>query len=81
MFNKCFKNSCCPVVSECNMPCAEVMECPINKCIQKDYVHSVKHIIPVHTNVVNNHIYKHSYVPEFTYSEECIQSEVYDNNF
>ncbi len=51
------------------------MECPIiepavNKCIEKDFYYEVPHICPVHTHIINRHIYKHTYTPEYTASEE-----------
>lgn len=51
------------------------MECPIveptvNKCVEKEFYHEVPHVCPVHTHVINRHIYKHTYTPEFTCSEE-----------
>ena len=80
MFGKnCCKKSCCPVVSTDCCPTDPVYEEPIQNCIQKDYVHEVVHIVPIHTNVVNNHIYKHTYVPEYTCSEENICTNVNDN--
>ena len=83
MFNKCCKKQCCPVISTSCCPTDPVYEAPIQNCVQKDYIHDVTHIVPIHTNVVNNHIYKHSYVPEYSCSEENITTEVYDgcNNF
>ena len=77
MFGKnCCKNSCCPTVSTECCPADPVYEQPIEKCIQKDYVHEVTHVVPIHTNVVNNHIYKHTYVPEYTCSEENVVTNV-----
>lgn len=63
---------CCPTISK--QECCEdpVYEAPIEKCIKKDFVHEIVHVCPIHTKVVNNHIYKHTYVPEYTCSEENI---------
>ena len=30
----------------------------------------VPHICPIHTHVINRHIYNHTYTPEYTTSEE-----------
>ena len=65
-------NNCCDVVSTQCCPTDPVYETPVENCIQKDYIHEVVHICPVHTKVVNNHIYKHTYKPEYTCSEENI---------
>jgi hypothetical protein len=55
-----------------NMP---EMGCPIvepaiTKCIQRDFCHQVPHVCPVHTHVVNRHIYNHTYTPQYSCSEE-----------
>jgi hypothetical protein len=42
----------------------------VTNCVEKEFYHEVQHIIPVHTHVVNKHIYNHTYTPEFTCSEE-----------
>lgn len=76
--NNCFKKSCCPVISTDCCPTDPVYETPIENCVQKDYIHEVVHIIPIHTNVVNNHIYKHTYMPEYTCSEESITTNIND---
>lgn len=34
------------------------------------------HVCPIHTRVVNNHIYKHTYVPEYTCSEENVCTNI-----
>lgn len=53
-------------------PCMEqqVIEPTITKCVEKEFCHEVPHICPIHTHVVNRHIYKHTYTPQFTCSEE-----------
>ena len=71
-------NQCCQTVSKQNCPEDPIYEMPIVNCVQKDYVHEIVHVCPIHTKVVNNHIYKHTYVPEYTCSEENICSN-YDD--
>ena len=79
MNNNMCDNKCCPVIST-EQCCADpVYETPIEKCVQKDYVHEVVHICPIHTKIVNNHIYKHTYMPEYTCSEENICTNIDDN--
>ena len=77
MFNK----RCCP---RQNMCCKmdPIIEPVINNCVEKEYYYDVEHIIPVHTHVINKHIYNHTYKPQFTCSEECqvINNEC-PNNF
>ncbi len=63
MFNKF--NSCCNRQMEC-----QIMEPVITKCIEKEFYHQVPHICPIHTHVINKHIYEHTYTPQYTCDEE-----------
>lgn len=56
----CKQQSCCNVIIE---PC-------ITKCVECEFCHEVKHIQPVHTHVINKHVYNHTYEREFSTSEE-----------
>lgn len=60
-----FNRNCCNNNIE-----REVIEPTINKCVQKDFYHEVPHVCPIHTHVVNRHIYNHTYTPRYTCSEE-----------
>ena len=53
-------------------PCMEqpVVEPTITKCVEKEFYHEVPHVCPMHTHVVNRHIYNHTYTPQYTCSEE-----------
>jgi len=75
MFNNLFGANCCNQ----NTTCEVVYEQPINKCVLNDIVHEIKHIVPINTNVINNHIYKNTYIPEYTCSEENVCTNIYDN--
>jgi len=51
------------------------MECPvteptITKCVEKEFYHQVPHVCPIHTHVINKHIYEHTYTPQYSCSEE-----------
>jgi hypothetical protein len=48
----------------------EVIEPTITKCVEKEIYHEVPHVCPIHTHVINRHIYKHTYTPQYTCSEE-----------
>ena len=72
------KNNCCcdsnrqePFMMM-NQPCMEqqVVEPVINKCVEKEFYHEVPHICPIHTHVINRHIYQHTYTPQYSCSEE-----------
>jgi len=65
MFNQ---NCCNQVMPSCPR---EIVEPVVNKCIEKCCYHEVSHICPIHTHVINKHIYNHTYRPCYTCSEEC----------
>ena len=46
------------------------VEPTITKCVEKEFFHEVPHVCPIHTHVINRHVYKHTYSPQFTCSEE-----------
>lgn len=49
---------------------APIYECPQERVIHREFIHEVPHICPVNTRIVNHHIYKHTYSPCYTCSEE-----------
>ena len=69
------KMNCC---NDGVMMCPPIMECPQVKCCHRVINYEVPHIIPCHTKVINHHIYKHTYQPCYSYSEEDETSEVYE---
>ena len=46
------------------------------RVIQRNIVHEVKHICPMNTKIINNHIFKHTYQPHYTCCEENICTNV-----
>ena len=58
--------------------CGPIMEAPIEKCIQKNIVHEVEHICPINTKIINNHIYKHVYKPQYSCTEEDVVKNIDD---
>lgn len=60
------------------MMCPPIMECPQVRCCHRVINYEVPHIIPCHTKMINHHIYKHTYQPCYSYSEEDETSEVYE---
>ena len=58
-----------PNMNSCCMEQA-IVEPTINKCAEKEFYHEVPHVCPIHTHTVNKHIYKHTYTPQYTCSEE-----------
>ena len=46
------------------------------RVINRTFVHEVPHTYPIHTRIINHHIYKHTYRPVYTCSEENVCSNV-----
>ena len=46
------------------------------RVINKTFVHEVPHVCPIHTRIINHHVYKHTYRPAYTCSEENVCSNV-----
>ena len=64
-----------------NMNMNAGMGCPVQegvqqKCIHKTIVHEVPHVCPIHTRIINHHVFKHTYRPQYTCSEENVVSNV-----
>lgn len=60
------------------MMCPPIMECPQVRCCHRVINYEVPHIIPCHTKMINHHIYRHTYQPCYSYSEEDESSEIYE---
>ena len=48
-------------------PLVEPMQ---ERCVHRTIMHEVPHVCPIRTRIINHHIYKHTYRPEYTCSEE-----------
>ena len=73
-----FRKNCCMDFNMSNNDCCDrnpVIEPVINKCIEREFCHQVNHVCPIHTHVVNKHIYNHTYTPEYSCSEEKINND------
>lgn len=84
------RNDCCPDMMEqpsmmpydsfdgmdCRCGRQPIVETPIQRCIQREICHEVQHICPIHTRIINNHIFRHTYVPQHTCSEENVCSNI-----
>ena len=53
-----------------------VVETPRERCVYRNIYHEVPHVCPINTKVINNHIYRHTYQPRYTCSEENVVSNV-----
>lgn len=50
--------------------CSPISEAPQVKCVHRTIVHEVPHVCPIKTRIINHHVYKHTYRPEYSCSEE-----------
>ena len=49
-----------------------IIESGRERCIQRNIIHEVRHICPINTRIINNHIFRHTYQPHYTCSEENV---------
>ena len=63
-----------------NMNYSEQMTPPSSgvqeRVINRTFIHEVPHTCPIHTRIINHHVYKHIYRPVYTCSEENVCSNV-----
>ena len=60
--------------------CPVVYECPIERVCHREICHHVPHVCPINTRVINHHIYRHTYTPQYTCCEENDKCDVYEGN-
>lgn len=46
------------------------------RLVHRTFVHEVPHVCPIYTRIINHHVYKHTYRPEYTCSEENTVSNI-----
>ena len=56
-----------------NSPIIEPMQ---EKCVNRTIVHQVEHICPIRTKIINHHVYRHTYRPEYSCCEENVVSNI-----
>lgn len=59
-----------------NQPAAPMNQGVQERVINRTFVHEVPHTCPIHTRIINHHVYKHTYRPVYTCSEENVCSNV-----
>ena len=59
-----------------NMPMMNNQEGVQERVVHRTFVHEVPHVCPIHTRIINHHVYKHTYRPAYTCSEENVCSNV-----
>ena len=60
--------------------CEPVIECPCERVVNRQICHHIQHIQPIHTRIINHHVYNHSCMPQYTCCEENQVSHIYDQN-
>ena len=76
-------SSCCGCAGSMAMPqcgCGimPVYECPQERVCHRYICYEVPHIMPCNTRIVNHHVYRHTFRPEYTCCEENVYENVYD---
>ena len=54
------------------MTTGPIVEQGRERVVQRNIVHEVKHICPMNTRIINNHIFRHTYQPRYTCCEENV---------
>lgn len=55
-----------------DMTTGPIMEPGRERVVQRNIVHEVKHVCPINTRIINNHIFRHTYQPRYTCCEENV---------
>lgn len=53
-------------------PMGPIYEAPIERCVQRNICHEVQHICPINTRIINNHIFRHTYTPQYSCCEQNV---------
>ena len=64
-----YNNTTCPN----NQPIMEPMQ---EKCVHRTIMHEVNHVCPIRTKIINHHVYRHTYRPEYSCCEENVVSNI-----
>ena len=70
-------------MGSCNTPMMGCQTTPIYECPQERVCHryinyEVPHIMPMNTKIINHHVYKHTFVPQYTCCEENVCENVFE---
>ena len=66
--NQNYQADSCP-----QQPIVEPMQ---EKCVHRTIMHEVPHVCPIRTKVINHHVYRHTYRPEYSCCEENVVSNI-----
>lgn len=59
--------------NSCQQPIVEPMQ---EKCVHRTIMHEVPHVCPIRTKIINHHVYRHTYRPEYSCCEENVVSNI-----
>lgn len=54
-----------------------IYECPQERVCHRYICHEVPHIMPCNTRIINHHVYRHTFTPEYTCCEENVCENIY----
>ncbi len=54
-----------------------IYECPQERVCHRYICHEVPHIMPCNTRIINHHVYRHTFTPEYTCCEENVCENVF----
>ena len=54
-------------------PLVEPMQ---ERCVHRTIMHEVPHVCPIRTKIINHHVYRHTYRPEYSCCEENVVSNI-----
>ena len=72
---------CCGSDTMMGPCCGPIYECPRENVCHRYICYEVPHIMPCNTRIINHHVYRHTYRPEYTTCEENVISFFMDLNF
>jgi hypothetical protein len=62
--------ACCPDIQP-SMGCGcPIIEPPMERVVQRCFMHEVPHVCPINTRIINRHIFRHTYQPRYTCTEQ-----------
>ncbi len=59
--------------NQASQPIVEPMQ---EKCVHRTIMHEVNHVCPIRTKIINHHVYRHTYRPEYSCCEENVVSNI-----
>ncbi len=54
----------------------QVVEPMQERCVNRTIMHIVPHVCPIRTKIINHHVYRHTYRPEYSCCEENVVSNI-----